>query len=342
MPSATEIASFNTFLAQSQNIVIVTHHNPDGDALGSSLGLLHLFEKMGKTANVILPNETPSYLAWMPNAGSAVDFNQNQPLAQQLFNNCQTVVMVDFNTPKRVKEMETMLTNCKAHKVMIDHHPFPDTSSAHLIISDTTVSSTCELAYNVVVQAGLGTLMDEDAATCFYTGIITDTGTLSHNSSRPETYQAVAELMRHNINKDLIHQYLFHSNSYSRMRLLGYMLCEKMKLVPHLRTAFIILSNNELEQFNHQAGDTEGFVNYPLGIEGIDISGFFMERDGKVKISLRSRGNYAVNKLSEKHFNGGGHLNAAGGETDLTLEQAVEVFIGAVPEMLSSNTNEPS
>jgi phosphoesterase RecJ-like protein len=342
MPSVSQINTLNDLLAKHQRVVIVTHHNPDGDAMGSSLGLYQILSKLGKQVSVILPSEAPSYLMWMPNADKTIDFSKNQATAKQLFDTCQLVVILDFNTNKRVKEMEPLLANCGADKVMIDHHPFPDTTTAHLIISDTAVSSTCELAYSVVKEAGLTHLMDQDAATCFYTGIITDTGTLSHNSSRPETYQVVADLMGYKINKDLIHQLLFHSNSYDRMRLMGYMLCEKMKLVPELRTAYITLSDNELTRFNFQPGDTEGFVNYPLGIEGIDISGFFMEREGKVKVSLRSRGSYAVNKLSEMNFGGGGHLNAAGGESDLTLEKAVEKFINAVPNILASSANEPS
>lgn len=329
------INTFKDKIVTSSHIVIVPHHNPDGDAFGSALGLWHVLSAMGKQAHVVIPNEFPSFLAWMPGSQSVVDYGKLPQTAQDLFDNCQLIIIVDFNSNKRVREMEPLLANCRAFKVMIDHHPFPEPDTAHLMISDTSVSSTCELAFAVIEQSGLRKFVNADAASCLYTGIVTDTGALSHNSSRPQTYQTVAELMTYNINKDLIHQLLFHSNSYDRMRLLGYMLCEKMKLLPHLRAAYITLSAQELEQFNFQPGDTEGFVNYPLGIEGIDISGFFMERDGKIKVSLRSRGQYAVNKLSEQNFNGGGHLNAAGGESEQTLDDAVQKFIDALPMLFN-------
>jgi bifunctional oligoribonuclease and PAP phosphatase NrnA len=335
MQNQSNISLFSQKVTDSQHIVIIPHQNPDGDAMGSSLALHHIFAQLGKQVSVILPNEAPSYLSWMPGWEIPIDWTKNQQQAQKIVDKCDLLIMVDFNTPKRVKDLETAMMQCNAFKVMIDHHPFPDVESANLIFSDTSVSSTCELAFQIITACGFTPMVRTESATCFYTGLITDTGALSHNSSRPETYQTVAELMRYGIDKDRIHQLLFHSNSYNRMRLLGYMLCEKMKLLPHLRAATITLSETELAMFDHQPGDTEGFVNYPLGIEGIDISGFFMEKDGKVKISLRSRGNYAVNKLSEQHFNGGGHLNAAGGESSQSLAEAVNTFTAAIPSILT-------
>ncbi|MFT3738340.1 MAG: bifunctional oligoribonuclease/PAP phosphatase NrnA [Breznakibacter sp.] len=336
MPQRISIDIFKDRIAVSNSIVIVPHHNPDGDAIGSSLGLWHILTRMGKQVDVAVPNEFPSFLAWMPGSDAVTDFGKDPVKVKMLFDRCDLMIIVDFNANKRVRDMEPILSGCNAFKVMIDHHPYPEPDTAQLMISDTSVSSTCELAFNVIAQSGLLPYTDINAATCFYTGIITDTGVLSHNSSRPETYQTVAELMKYGINKDLVHQLLFHSNSYDRMRLLGYVLCEKMKLLPEFRAAYITLNAAELVRFNFQPGDTEGFVNYPLSIEGIDISGFFMERDGKVKVSLRSRGNYAVNKLSEINFNGGGHLNAAGGESDLPLNDALDKFIKALPMFFNS------
>jgi len=325
---------FEQIIKNATTIVIVPHHNPDGDAIGSSLGLCLTLVAMGKKAQVVVPNEIPGTLKWIPGTDSVIDFEKDPESVNRCFEAAELLIMVDFNTPKRVKGLGALLESFRGVKVMIDHHPEPDYSAAHLVISDISVSSTCELVYRVLKENNFIGFLTLDAATCLYTGIITDTGALSHNSSRPQTYHVVADLMAKEIPKEWIHQMIFHSNSLDRMRLLGYSLCEKMMILPHLRAAYIALSASELERFHFQPGDTEGLVNYPLSIEGIDVSAFFMERDGKIKVSFRSRGNIAVNKLSEANFNGGGHHNAAGGESGDSMQAVIDQFVTALPDYI--------
>jgi phosphoesterase RecJ-like protein len=324
-----DIQLINHFRRQIENAAIITivpHHNPDGDALGAALGFCGVIQKMGKNAAVISPNEFPSFLSWMPGADLVMDYSQNEQSSKSRMEETDLLVMVDFNSFKRVKQMQSLIESFSGDTLMIDHHPEPD-AIARLVLSDTSVSSTCELVYSVLKQAGFAELVDVDEASCFYTGIMTDTGMLNHNSSQPQTYHIVADFVEKGINKDEIHQLVFHNNSLDRMRLLGFSLSEKMTVLPEIGAAYIALSANELSRYNYQPGDTEGFVNYPLGIEGVNVSALFMEKDDMIKISLRSRGGIAVNKLSEMIFNGGGHHNAAGGESFTTMEITIQQFV---------------
>ena len=317
----------------AKQIIIVAHQNPDGDAMGASLGLYNVLINLHKPAHVIMPTEFPSFLAWMPGAENVIIHKSNPSQAEQLFNDADLLIMVDFNCSNRVKDMEPLLKSFSSYKVMIDHHPFPDETMSDLMISKPEVSSSCELMYEVMVTAGWNTVINKDAASCLYTGIMTDTGGLNHNSSRPETYHVVANLIEKEINKDDIHKQVFHSNSITRMRLLGYCLNEKLVIIPEHKAAFITLTAEELKTFNHQPGDSEGFVNYPLGIEDVNVSALFIERDNQIKVSLRSRGDIMVNKMSEKYFNGGGHNNAAGGEWSvIDMDAIVETFKVALKE----------
>lgn len=331
------INRFKEKINQSNSIVIVPHHNPDGDAMGSCLGLNEVLKKIGKQSNVITPSGYPSFLNWMVGSDEVINFESHSKKAIELLDVCDLMIMVDFNCTKRVKSFASQLEAFQGYKVIIDHHPFPDESSADLIISDINVSSTCELMVEVLTQSNLKEEINKEAASCFYTGIMTDTGSLSHNSSRPETYHIVAELVGIGIDKDEIHRLVFHSNSLNRMRLLGYSLLDKMKIIPELGAAYISLSEQELLQFNFQPGDTEGLVNYPLGIEGISVSALFMEQNERIKVSLRSQGDVAVNQLSEENFNGGGHFNAAGGESTLSMDETIKMYINALPKFIGNN-----
>ncbi len=312
-------------LENIQNIVIIPHLNPDGDAMGSSLGLKNVLKRMNKTAQVVTPSGFPKFLSWMSGAEDVIDFEVNKEGALERISEAEALVFVDFNSLKRIKELSIPVDNSNALKIMMDHHPYPD-DIADIMISVPESSSTCELVYQVIRKLGWDEHVDSIAAECFYTGIMTDTGSLSYNSSNPDTYRIVANLLEKNIDKDKIHQLVFHSNSFHRMKLLGHVLGEKMFLLPEQKASYLWLDKNELEEFNFQPGDTEGFVNYPLGIEGIDISAFFMEKDDKVKCSFRSRGDFPVNQFSELNFNGGGHRNAAGGESQLNMEETIEKF----------------
>ncbi|MCW3805953.1 DHH family phosphoesterase [Plebeiibacterium marinum] len=325
MIDKTILDKLKTEIINTQSITIVPHLNPDGDAMGSSLGLKSVLKNLGRDVEVVTPSGFPKFLSWMNGAGDVVDFEADKQAAIQRISTSDTIIFVDFNSIKRMAELGEEILKSSATKVMIDHHPYPE-DIANIMISVPEASSTCELVYNVISSLGWDKYVDKEAAECFYTGIMTDTGSLSYNSSNPDTYRIVAGLLEKEIDKDKIHQLVFHSNSFYRMKLLGHVLGAKMFLMPEHEAAFLWLDKDELEQHNFQPGDTEGFVNYPLSIEGINISAFFMEKDDKIKCSFRSRGDFPVNLFSEQNFNGGGHRNAAGGESMLSMQKTIEKF----------------
>lgn len=320
------INSFKSYVNNAQRVVIVPHNNPDGDALGAALGLCSVLKNMHKEAVVVSPNAFPDFLMWMHGADQVVIFERNRKKAKQLIEEADLALLVDFNALSRMKNMQHIFDGIDTPRIMIDHHPYPEVETAQIQISVPEASSTCELLYNVLDEAGFSDYITKEAAECIYSGIMTDTGSLNYNSSRPETYLTVAELLRMGIDKDRIHHMIFHNNSFDRMRLLGHALGEKMVLIPELKAAYIYLSSEELQRFNFKPGDTEGFVNQALWIEGVDVSALFTEKDDMVKISFRSRGEFPVNQFSEKYFNGGGHLNAAGGESRLPLKETLHRF----------------
>ncbi len=317
--------SLRKLIDDNQHFVIIPHINPDGDAIGSSLGLRSVLLSMGKIANVVSPNGFPDFLKWMCGAGTIVTFDSEQQKATELIGSAQVIFFLDFNTPSRLKEMASIVDGVDAARVMIDHHPFPE-NVVDIMFSDTSASSTCELVCQVIQGTGLTDYIDKDAAEALYTGIITDTGALSYNSSNPATYYVVASLLKLGIDKTKIHERIFNSNSYSRMQLLGFALSQKMVALPLQEAAYITLSVDELNRYGYQDGDSEGFVNYPLSIAGINISAFFSPKDDLIKVSLRSRGEFPVNLFSARFFGGGGHKNAAGGEFRGSLNDAVEHF----------------
>lgn len=323
--------NFKATINSSQNVVIIPHLSPDGDAMGSSLGLFHALRIMKKQVQIILPSAYPSFLGWMPEIVNTIDFEKEEEKAIGFIKQADVLVFLDFNSLKRLAGMKQLIADSEARKIMIDHHPYPE-QIADVTISVPQASSTCELVYNVLVNVNWDAYVDKDAAECFYTGIMTDTGSLSYNSANPETYRVVAQLLEKKVDKDKIHQLVFHSNSFHRMKLLGHVLGEKMILMPEQGAAFLWLDEKELEKHHFQPGDTEGFVNYPLSIEGINISAFFIEKDNKVKCSFRSRGDFPVNQFSEINFDGGGHRNAAGGLSLLTLEETLTKFKLELPK----------
>jgi len=311
---------------QGKNIVIITHMNPDGDAMGSSLALNAVFEKMGHTSQVIVPNDYPGFLKWLPGNKKVIVFKHKEAKAAATLKNADLIIAADFNDVKRVKPFDSLLAEAKAYKMMIDHHPDPDLSF-DCTISDTSSSSTAEIVYNFIKENGLEKdYMDKDVAVCIYTGIMTDTGCFSFNSSEKKTYEAVASLLDYGFDKDLVYYRIYDNFSGSRMRLLGYCLDRKMEILEEFNTAIIALTRKELELYNFSTGDSEGFVNYPLSIKGIIFSAFFIEKEDHVKVSFRSKGAFPVNIFSKNHFNGGGHINASGGEVYMTMDEALSHF----------------
>jgi len=333
----SQLDFFKTYVNNTQKLVIVPHNNPDGDALGASLGLYHTLKSMGKEVNVISPNEFPDFLNWMYGVENVLIFDKQQKQATTLIEDAGLVIFLDFNALSRIKYMQPLFEKDTTPRVMIDHHPFPEPETAQVQISVPEASSTCELLFRVLSLSGFKDYITKEAAECIYAGIMTDTGSLNYNSSRPETYHIVAELLDMGIDKEHIHHMLFHNNSFDRMQLLGHALGVKMQRLPKQKAAFIDLSKEDLARFNFKPGDTEGFVNYALWIEGVQVSALFTEKNNLVKISFRSRNGFPANAFSEKYFNGGGHFNAAGGESKLSLTDTVERFKNVLKEFCDEN-----
>lgn len=313
-----------------ERILLLTHRNPDGDAIGSSLGLMNALSKLGHTVNVLVPNAIPKFLKWMEGANTITIFNHDKRKGEDLLNKATLVFALDFNDLSRIREFDEKLKDNNCFKVLIDHHPHPG-SFADTSISDTSASSTAELIYKFLHHCDLADLIDVDVATCLYAGIMTDTGCFSFNSSHAETFHIIADLLTLGIDKDKIFDRVFDNFSNDRMRLMGYCLNSKMVYLPKYKTAYIALSQAELRDYNFKIGDSEGFVNLPLSISDVRFSVLLMENKDCVKLSFRSKGSFAVNSLAADHFSGGGHRNAAGGESADSLLKTVEKFVNLLP-----------
>ena len=303
-----------TYIEKGEHFVITAHVAPDGDAMGSSLGLYHFLLQYGKdNVTVILPNEYPQFYTWMPGAKEIVIYDKYKEFADELINKADVIFCLDFNDAKRVGKMSDSLLAAEGRKVMIDHHLDPS-DFCRLTISYPEISSTSEMIFRLICRMGHFELMTKTIAECIYTGMMTDTGSFTYNSNNPEIYTIICELVKKGINKDLIYRKVNQTSSVMRLRLMGYVLYEKMLILPEYKTAIITLSRVEQERFNYKPGDSEGFVNLPLGIDGIEFSVFIREKYDHQKISLRSVGDFPCNTFAGKFFNGGGHKNASGGE----------------------------
>lgn len=314
-------------------VVVVPHSNPDGDAIGSAYGLAVILKNAGHTVKIISPNDYPGFLNWLNGEVDILNFQKRKKTSQKYLDNCAIMFCVDFNEAKRADEMEKSIGSFPGKKIMVDHHPYP-TGFCHFTISEPSYSSTAELVYDFVAAAGLLPFLDKKAAEALYTGIMTDTGSFSHNTARPNLYKVLSALVSLNIDTESIHNRVYHNFSAERLRLMGYCLHDKMVVLPEYRTGYISLSRDELKKYNFVPGDTEGFVNIPLSINNIIFSALFIEKDGFVKVSFRSKGSFAANQFCSDHFNGGGHRNAAGGEINLSLNETLERFTQLLPTYL--------
>ncbi len=326
-----EIAQIRKFLSAKRNIVIVTHKNPDGDAIGSSLGLYNFFKKQKQRVSVITPNDYPKFLHWLPGNRQVVLFSQNKSEAAGLIAKAEIIFCLDFNNFKRIEDLGELVKGSKAVKVLIDHHVQPEKMFDHVVF-DPSACSTAQLVFEFIEMLGKKKFIDKHVANCLYTGIMTDSLNFRINTTSARTHQVAAELIRSGAENARAYSEVFDTNTENRMKLLGYCISEKMKVLPEYHAAYISLSEEELNRFHFQKGDTEGVVNYPLSIQGIVFSAFFMERDGEIKISLRSRGKFDVNRIARKYFNGGGHVNAAGGDSRRTLSETIGAFLQLLPE----------
>ena len=307
----------------AERIVILTHLSPDGDAVGSSLGLYHFLREIGKEPVVVVPNRFPGFLNWMSGAADIVVLEEKHKEVQGLITEADLLICVDFNDLKRIDGAKPFVEQSHAKKILIDHHLSPE-AFADVTISHPEISSSSELVFRLICRMGFFQNITQACAESIYVGMMTDTGNFSYASQSPEIYHIISELLSKGIDKDNIYRLVYNTYSENRMRLMGFCLVEKMKLYKEQRTAVISLSLDELARFDYQVGDAEGFVNIPLSIEGIDISIFVREDVKKVKMSFRSQGTFPVNKMASTYFNGGGHLNAAGGESYLSLAETLD------------------
>lgn len=338
--NTTEITALKDFLKTTRQIVIIPHKNPDGDAIGSCLGLYHYLKINNHSCRVIAPNDYPNFLKWMPGEDTILKYDSQIEICQKFIEDADLIFTLDFNVLNRIGDMGIAVEQAKGVKVMIDHHQKPDTY-AQFTYSDVTMSSTCEMVYNFINMMGDINKITPEIATNLYTGIMTDTGSFRFSSTTSKTHRIIADLIDKGANNSEIHNNVYDANTYSKLQLLGRAL-SNLKVIPEYRTAYITLSQEELNTFNFKKGDTEGFVNYGLSLEGIILAAIFIEnqQEGIVKISLRSKGDFSVNELSRAHFNGGGHTNAAGGKSDLSLNDTVEKFISILPNYKTALNNE--
>lgn len=325
--SQANIDHVEKWFERADKIVIVSHVSPDGDAIGSSLGLWHFLNSQDKNVHVIVPNAFPDFLKWMPGAKEVIQYNRYKEFADKLIIEADVICCLDFNVLSRIDEMEEIVRVSPGRKMIVDHHLYPG-DFARIVISHPHISSTSELVFRLICQLGNFSDITKEAAECIYTGMMTDTGGFTYNSNDREIYLIIGELLSKGIDKDEIYRNVFNTHSEGRLRLMGYVLYEKMQVFPQFNAALITLTREEQKKFEYKKGDTEGFVNMPLSMKGICFSVFLREDTEKdmIKVSLRSVGTFPCNEVAAEFFGGGGHLNASGGEFYGPIEEAVALF----------------
>lgn len=325
--SQANIDHVEKWFERADKIVIVSHVSPDGDAIGSSLGLWHFLNSQDKNVHVIVPNAFPDFLKWMPGAKEVIQYNRYKEFADKLIMEADVICCLDFNVLSRIDEVEEIVRVSPGRKMIVDHHLYPG-DFARIVISHPQISSTSELVFRLICQLGNFSDITKEAAECIYTGMMTDTGGFTYNSNDREIYLIIGELLSKGIDKDEIYRNVFNTHSEGRLRLMGYVLYEKMQVFPQFNAALITLTREEQKKFQYKKGDTEGFVNMPLSMKGICFSVFLREDTEKdmIKVSLRSVGTFPCNEVATEFFNGGGHLNASGGEFYGPMEEAVALF----------------
>lgn len=334
--SIMEVKALKIVLETPKKIVIIPHKNPDGDAIGSCLAMYHYLKKKNHDLTIISPNNYPDFLKWVPGQDNILNFELNTKKANQIINKADLIFTLDFNALDRVNGMKGVLESSGADFVMIDHHQQPG-NYAKYTFSDVKMSSTCEMVYHFIVSMGDHNEIDTDIATCLYTGIMTDTGSFRFPSTTSGTHIVVADLIDKGIKNYEIHNAVYDTNSLDKLHLLGHAL-KNLVQIEDLNTVYITLTRKELDLYNFKKGDTEGFVNYGLSLQGVKFAAIFIEdsQENFIKISFRSKGDFSVNDFARKHFDGGGHTNAAGGRSNLSMEETIKKF----NEIISDYKNE--
>ncbi|MFS4469351.1 DHH family phosphoesterase [Maribacter sp. 2210JD10-5] len=332
------INALKALLSTSKKIAIVPHKNPDGDAIGSTLALCHYLNSKNHKAVIVSPNDFPKFLKWMPGNEAILNFEKENSQSKKALEEADIVFTLDFNHLGRVGQMTKTLEGLDTTFVMVDHHQQPS-DYAEIMYSDVNMSSTCEMVYNLISYLGDLDSINKDMANCIYTGIMTDTGSFKFKATTSNTHRVIADLMDRGAEGTEIHHRIYDTNSPSRLHLLGCAL-KNMVILEEFNTAYITLSQAELDKYNYEKGDTEGFVNYGLTLEGIRFAVIFIENkeEGILKISFRSVGDFSVNEFARNHFDGGGHTNAAGGRSEKSISETTTYFKSLLPKYKESLT----
>ena len=319
------ISAVKELLSSKKKILITSHSNPDGDALGSGLAMMHFLNQFDQEVNFMVPNFFPDFLSWMPGQENILIFEKERKRCNNLIESADILFSLDYNTPSRLGEAGEAFKNASGIKILIDHHIDPDVEEYDHVLSTVDTTSTSELVYDFIEQLDLSKL-NLKIAECLYTGIMTDTGSFSFACNYEKTFRIVAELYKLGLDGVNINRLVYNTYSESRLRLLGYALSEKLVVFQEYATAYFSLTKEELDKYNYKVGDTEGLVNYALSIKGIKLAALFTEKNKKIRISFRSVGDFSVNKLAREHYEGGGHKNAAGGDSFVSMEETLKQF----------------
>ena len=334
-----ECSVLRSLIEEAETVVLCCHQNADGDAMGAMLGWASVLQTLGKEPLMVVPDQYPDYLQWLPNTEKIVRYDKRRDYVDTVLKIADLVFCLDFNTPSRTDAMADALCASPAKKVLMDHHPGPDVDTV-LCISHPEMSSTCELVFRVVWQMGLFDRLEKHFAVPIYCGMMTDTGGFTYNSNNPELFFIISQLLTKRINKDKIYRNVYHNYSEHRLRMVGHVLCNKLVVDGERHAAYYTLTRQDLKQFHFVKGDAEGLVNMPLQIKGLKLSISLREdseRDNVVWVSLRSVDNFPCNQVAEQFFNGGGHLNASGGRINGTMDDAVDAVkkaLAAFEDML--------
>ena len=324
--SMQAITQFYPQLANPQKIVISTHQKPDGDAMGSSLGLYHVLIQLGHSVSVISPTNWADFLNWMPGCEKVIDFEKNREASIQLIQEADIIFCLDFNIFHRTRNLEHLLAAATGCKILIDHHQQPDEPNFNFGVSNTYKSSTCEMVYDFIVDAGYTRNINLDVATCLYTGIMTDTGSFRFSSTTASVHHVIAHFKELGLNHTVIHENIYDNFLEGRLRFIGNALLNRLDVLYEYNTAVMAIPKYDLQKFDIRTGDTEGLVNYLLSIEGIKFGALVIDRDEERKWSFRSKGDFDVNSFARNHFEGGGHRNASGGRSSESLDNTMRTF----------------
>ncbi|MEA5005290.1 MAG: DHH family phosphoesterase [Rikenellaceae bacterium] len=336
--SKEQIGRFLDLISTANELVILSHTNPDGDAVGSVVAMKRFLSQIGKRATVIIPNRHPDYLSFLDPNGEIFVYKENRKRAKKIIASCDLILALDFNQLSRIDELEQIVRESSSRKVLIDHHPSPEREPFDLVFSETEISSNCELLYWLFSSFNDGGISLE-VAEPLYVGMMTDTNNFA-NSVLASTFRMASDLIDAGVDKEKLQHLVFGGFSELRMRLMGYLVSEKMTILPDLGAGYIMLSKRDQEMFAFAEGDSEGFVNIPLSIKGVDISALFTEADGVVRVSLRSANDFSVNRMARRFFNGGGHERASGGKLFIPFDQVAGYFVDSLRICIEEYRNE--